>query len=404
MSVFKLRGVGVDTSTIKQVPTQTDIKPDYVFTSISANNDYLLDKYLLKESESDQRTKIYTYISFNIRFEEYIKYHLEFLKSDYIDVAFFDVSADWSWLKDKQESLKDIIKGYGIYMPKSVEEIENIINTFGSKVSSIAISCSPLDYNYEIMTWCRENNVEVSGFNPIGGYISAPRNIESFTLQYLLNFAAYHCDLVFLSGRNLREVSRSILYYYENFLGLQEGEEDSNKSDLSSLYGMNKSMHRDVAPLKKLINTSINVAEVGLDCFIKYDDPNFILSLDSIKLFLGKAKTVIPPTETIEDVDEDLTKYLNSVDLGKNINDPMEKAVIIRYKSLEYIKSTYKSEDNWKYKCATLGESILTYSLHRPASRVGKRFWQRATPEINLNILIVITSEKILAINANIQQ
>ena len=162
MSVFKLQGVGVDTSTIKQVPTQTDIKPDYLFTSISANNDYLLDKYLLNESESDQRTKIYTYISFNIRFEEYIKYHLEFLKSDYIDVAFFDVNADWSWLKGKQESLKDIIKGYGIYMPKSVEEIENIINTFGSKVSSIAVSCSPLDYNYEIMTWCKENNVEIS--------------------------------------------------------------------------------------------------------------------------------------------------------------------------------------------------------------------------------------------------
>ena len=349
---------GLDTTTIREVPlTNTYEAPEYVFTGISANNDYLLGSYLKWAGD----VHLMVYVS-GTRLEENLKSHLEFLGKDHADVIFVDPGN-----KQTPSAAKEV----GIYYPKTVEELEQIDFEF----TYVGLSVSPLDYNYEVMKWCRDHKKTIVGFNPFGGWLSANRNIQSFSVPYLLNFAAKNSDIVMLSGRDQRKAADDATY----LKAIEPGQ--------SNLFEMKKTMMKPVQPLKKAVYTSISVSSSSL---LAYDEPEFFLSSENVEFFLGKSKTKIQ--EKIDDLDQEASDYLQSI----GTLEPWT----LRYKLKEYAELNYPIDSGWNYSYTSLGESLFALILRKP-KRPGKYFWQPSEPAECITLFVIIADGKPLVIKQN---
>ena len=293
MSRYKIQGVGLDTTNLDYIADVGDF--DYLHTSISANNGLII-RGILEESIAT----IITSIDFLDQSKTAITNHLYELGRDKIDLLLINTSCDFEKYSEEIKGLleSELVDQIGLKNPNSPEEIKRIMKTI-PKIKYISLELCPLNFNYDVVKFCEDNDIDILVFNPYGGYISAPTLIESFTMPYLLNFAAYYGTIVFLSGRELS--SKAQKAYLEPLIGADIENE--------SIYQLNKNIKKLVKPIKKMVNTSIIVNE---DITLPFKSlQSSLFSGDDLILSLDK---------TYYNIDEDIEVD----DVAKYVNDRLE--------------------------------------------------------------------------------
>ena len=367
---FKIKGVGLDTTTITETPVSGVYpNPDYVFTSISANNDYLLSDYL-KSIKS--KYSLITEIDFLDESENILQEHLKTIGLEKIDLLLLPDTLDWNLVMKKITVLEDdkVIENFGVYNPSSLDklkEIQKIVKNSGKELEFISLNISPLEYNHDILEYVENEDILVFGFNPIGGFLSAPRNIKAFSLPYLLGFSAYNSDIVMLSGRNIYESWKS-----SEYLKKLVGKEGSPK------YICRKNVSRNIKPLKRLIGTSVNI---NPGTIIPYTEDTFLMDPNDITITLGNPVSQYPVLKATDEKDnlvKEINHYLESIHFPSDSSKQDDMAVV-RYKLTDYLEIEYPKDSGWKFGYLRFGNTVMAISIWRDP--VPKRwFWSSGIP------------------------
>ncbi len=353
MNMYKIKGVGLDTTNLDYVADVGEF--DYLHTSISANNG-LIVRSVLEESIAT----IITSIDFLDQSGIAISNHLFELGRDKIDLLLINSSCDFEKYSNQVQELLDggLVDQIGLKNPNSPEEIERIMKTI-PKIKYVSLELCPLNFNYEVVKYCEDNDIDLLVFNPFGGYISAPILIDSFTIPYLLNFAAYYGTIVFLSGRELS--SNSQRKYLEPLI-------DADVED-ESLYQLTKSIRKLVKPLKKMVNTSIVVNE---DITLPFKAlQSSLFSQDDLILSLDK--TLYKIDEDIEE--DDVVKYIKEelndkkgYKLPEDIGKDSDSLSVLRYYISLWLDDKFSPKDTI-INTLKLSDNIFVYLIYKETGR-----------------------------------
>lgn len=354
---FKILGTCLDTTKIRFNPGTTNLEPDYTYimTSLEANNDYMVGG--LVKNNPGLPLIVCTEFLDNVRYA--LEEHLKLLGRDTIDLLLIGPNADYTKLE-----VIDQVKHLGLLNPPSVDFIKD--KEF--KVEFVALPISPLDFNMEIIKYCNENNIRIIGLNPMGGYLSAPRNIEAFSVPYLLGFCATYSEIVVVSGRD-----SSTAYTNAQYLKSLVGKEGS------IIYNLKKSVHKPVPHIKKAVYTSAIMD--GEDYVIPYSDPEFSVSLESHYLKLGSyLEKLGEPNVKISDDVKEVDNYLKVLYYPKD-GTLADKFAIARYRVLDYLTSafrdyTYNSVDD----IAKIGDNVFLITLEKAPKFKGHFIWRHLEP------------------------
>lgn len=356
MNTYKIKGVGLDTTNLDYIADVGDF--DYLHTSISANNGLII-RGILEESIAT----IITSIDFLDQSDKAIANHLFELGRDKIDLLLINTSCDFEKYNEQIKTLLDsgMIEQIGLKNPNSPEEIKRIMKTM-PKLKYISLELCPLNFNYEVVKFCEDNDIDILVFNPYGGYISAPTLIDSFTIPYLLNFAAYYGTIVFLSGRELS--SNAQKRYLEPLI-------DSNVEN-ETIYQLNKTIRKLVKPLKSMVSTSIIINE---DITLPFKAlQSSLFSSDDLILSLDKTYYEID-----EDIEVDnIAKLINDnliekedYKLPEDTGNDSDSLSVLRY----YI-STWLDElldrNKTVINCVKLSNNIFVYLVYEEVKKKRK--------------------------------
>lgn len=386
MTKFKIEGTCIDTSTMKgYVPAAIlGSSFDYILTSIPANNDVLIKDYVGSFKFSE--TKLIVHASHLDGLCDTVKSHVELVGRDYVDILLVDSKADWKLAGSEVVGLGDRCKAWGIMEPESVEEVKKIVETVGSDsiVKYIALTINPLEFNLDLINYCTDNGILVIGLNPLGGYLSAPRNITAFTVPYLLGFSAFYSDITVISGRNLDTADNDSLY-----LSGLKGKDAGNN------YVLKKSTNKPVKGVSQAVFTSFKLK----DEIIPYDDPTMCLYADQMVLEVGKPSKKLKKTEPVQrppkDTDDvvlpgetdssDSSKFVEQANHLLNIlhlpsdGDESSKFAVAKYKLLDLIKCDFSSAV-WSYDFSMIGKSVMMVLLTRKPVKKGMLWWKKEIP------------------------
>lgn len=377
MSKFRVRGIGLDTSTIDFDPGASLAEDGYtyVYTSIPAGNDYLIKTAIQSIPPSQP---LITYTDHFGCIEDLLGNHLETLGRNQADLLLIDGSSP-GWTDGTAEEvlhpLRDrdrLVKHFGIQSPLSVDQLKDLIETRGLNIEYVAMPVCPLEFNWDIVQWVQEKGLYLVGLNPMGGYLSGPRNIQAFTVPYLLSFSATYCDIVILSGRSLAKSWEGKLYL-ESLIG-QDIPDDK--------FVLKRNISQPVKPLKKAVHTSIEFPEFGAT--VPYEDPTLTLTGDSIKLGMGLAKAKVPGPSPILPSDKlggefvEEVKHLLSVSTYPTDGGQPGVFVVAKNKLLHQLELTYPGEKGWSISSiARIGDTALIVTVTQADYQKGFFIWQR---------------------------
>lgn len=335
---FKIGGVGLDCSTLPYRPAYTYL-PDYLYIDTSANNIGLVEDML------EDKSVIVRVGTSGIGM-------LDILNGTgltKIDVLLLPASSpiDLEELKKVLDELE--IGCVGIDRPENLtqcreaaEEIKKVILP-----SYISLSISPVHFQKDIIDWAEENEIDILGLDPFGGFLSAPSVIQSFSIPFLLTFTAAYSKIVFLSGRD-------IINAYNNsrfLMALVDGEVKEE------LVGMTKSVDHLVSPLPKLIHTGLKTG-VGI---IPYEDPEALINPGEVVLKLDEIEG---DDEVKEERDEIIKKILDynllTLPIPENA-DPGTKISII----LPAILNQLKKATGSKIETVKIGTTTFLISVEK---------------------------------------
>lgn len=182
---------------------------NYIETSISYNNDFMIKDYL-----TNKNTKLITKISSISKGDELLQYHLTWLNRKVVDILLVDANGIWT---DEQlisflTSSSDYFKEFGLFGVDSIDSIKRVMN-LGISIKWVCITLNPTYFNLELIEFLKKCNIQIISEGVLGGRRMAQTNIEVYSLQFLLSFAAYYSDLVCISGHSVEEAmnDKSIL-------------------------------------------------------------------------------------------------------------------------------------------------------------------------------------------------
>lgn len=364
ISNFKVSGVGIDTSTILYSPSESrcnDDNYDYLYTSISKNNGYIIDNYVKSQSGAT----LISGIDFLNNFDSIIPDYLYEIGRDKIDLLLFESSIE-NWEKYGKDVLDSIlflkeecglVNEYGLKNPKSIDEIKRVSEILNYEIKYIGLDICPFNFNYDIINWCNENSIHIIGFNPLGGYISSNNLINSFSIPYLLSFSSNYCDVVILSGRDLYYSSENC-----NYIKKLIGKTSSPK------YTLKKNVLGKLSkPFKKIINTSLIVSD---DLAFPYEDPEKLFSEAEIDLSIGKYKINLSKEKS--DFEKEISSYISNLIIPEDASDS-GKITYLRYKLIPLIFSSKEDQLFKSVKYFRVGDNnlITTVSFYRPNKKKG---------------------------------
>jgi hypothetical protein len=346
--MYKIKGIGLDTTTLDYVADVGDY--DYLHTSISANNGLII-RGILEESIAT----IITSIDFLDQADKAIINHLYELGRDRIDLLLINSTCDFEKYSEQIKDLLDssLVDQIGLKNPNNPEEIKRIMKIM-PKLKYISLELCPLNFNYEIVKFCEDNDIDILVFNPYGGYISAPVLIDSFTMPYLLNFAAYYGTIVFLSGRELS--SNAQKRYLEPLIDAEVENE--------SIYQLNKTVKKLVKPLKKMVNTSIVINEEITLPFQALQSSLF--SGDDLILSLDKTYYKVNKNDDLDDVEKYITEYLSKKEeykLPEDTGNDSNSLSVLRYYISKWLDEIL-DRNNTVINCVKLSNNIFVYLVY----------------------------------------
>lgn len=362
MTKFKIQGVGLDTTNLS-ITIPGDETFNYIYTSIPANNDEIVGEYI---STIKTTPALIVYTDFLSCLDTALEGHLEILRRTKAQLLLVDAAADMSRL----ENLRTLpVENLGIQCPESVEKLKDLEEKFKDqelKINYVAMPISPLEFNLELLDYCKEKGYVVIGLNPLGGYLSAPRNIQAFSVPYLLGFAATYSDIVLTSSRDLALATMDA-GYLESLIGKES----------TAGYVLKKSAYKPVKEIKKAVYTSFNMADKEI---VPYTDPTFLPNCEDFAFKIGADVEKITKKETVGDdkpisFEDEVTRFLRVLAYPED-GGHRAKFAIARYKLLEYLKATYPERAGWSVETIRVGESLLMVTVTKQPEYKGHFIWQ----------------------------
>lgn len=356
MSKFKIEGVGLDTTTLDYSPSE-DNEFGYLCTSILSNNEHEIEEYVKLCSGSPLVTKI----DFIDRASEAVGLHLDQLGRDMIDLLLVDAKCDFLKYVEELSFLVDhkYVDVIGIYNPESVERIEEI-KTVLPNLKYVGIDICPLNFNYEIVSWAKENDIDIIGFNPFGGHLSSQGIIDSFSVPYLLEFFASYVKLGFLSGRDMF-LSKQEKDYLESLIG----KEPTNPK----LYELNKSMFKLYKPLKKAVGVSI---KLDINHTIPVGFSGAVYNPEELEIRLGQALEETRDFDVeIGSLEDEVYKYYEDFKVPEDTESDLAILALFRPHIVDLAKTFYPEQKGWEVHCSRAGEKIFIITALQP------HFWGR---------------------------
>lgn len=350
-NLFKISGVGIDTTTMKFKPTDLETVYSYIYTSISANNDYIISDYV----KSMPGSSLIVGIDFLDSVNELLFRHIKTLERDKVDLLLIDSNCNWDNLNIIELKNSGVEK-IGIKNPISIEQIEQAKTKLENNLEFIGLDLSPFYFNYDIINYCNNNNIQVLSFNPFGGNLSAPSMIECFTAPYLLSFSGTYSSVVFLSGRDLYYSSES-KKYLEGLIGKES----------KSVFLLRKNVNKLVKPVKKVVNTAIKFDE---SIVINYDSPELLYDFDEISFSLGKTKNdlISIDDKTLTEVEKEVKNLFNISYIPSDISENSLFA-LYRYQAFNYLKVKYIESLGWNTEYVRLGNNMIAIKVNKEAEK-----------------------------------
>lgn len=386
MMKFKVKGCGLDTSTTTYLFNNDDHAFQYIHTSIGVGNDYLLKKSL----SSVSGTLYSVEVDFTEKLSEMLRNHMRVLGIFQIDMLFFYASLG----KDKiQKAIEELraesipIINFGIKDPRNVREVEDLLNPEQENpdpnkiLAAVGINLSPTDFDLDVVEYCKKYDIPIFGFNPFGGYISAPRNIQALTVPYLLEFSSSYSDVVILSGRDMYLATEDAKYVQ----ALIDREYEDGK------YKLTKKVHKPVSSLGKLVYTAV---DFGHGYILPYENPGFCTLEGDIRSKINKAEIAYP--ENYSPLYEIQPDYIKILSLLADLKYPEDwrnelKLTYAKYEIMKYLEKTYPKGN---ISCVSIGKEILIIELHQPTIFKGTFLWRKVEVEQEDRIYLLFCNEK----------
>ena len=385
MMKFKVKGCGLDTTTTTYLFNNDEQDFQYIHTSIGVGNDYLLEKSLSTVSGTLYSVEV----DFTEKLPEMLRNHMKILGISQIDMLFFAASLGKEKIQASMEELRKEslpITNFCIKDPKNAKEIEELLepeqeNPDVSKLlAAVGMNISPTEFDLDSVEYCRKYEIPLFGFNPLGGYTSAPRNILALTVPYLLEFSAAHVDVVMLSGRDIYMATEDAKYVK----ALIDKEYEDNK------YRLTKKVHKPVSSLGKLVYTAI---DFGHGYTLPYENPSFCTLEGDIRSKINKAEIAYP--ETYSPLYETQPDFIKIQARLVDLKYPDEwrneiKLTYARDEVMKYLKETYPRGE---ISCTSIGKEIYVIELHQPIIFKGAFFWRKVEIEQEDRVYLLFCTE-----------
>lgn len=169
----------------------------YIDTAINYNNDYLL---------ATTNKKIISKISacHYDAYEFMITNHLRCLHRSFIDVMLVHSNrGDWKRLIDK---MKDDVRfkhlGVSNFTTNDMLEYKRIV---GKLPEYCELEINPQYADIETIEFCKKNNIKIIAYAILGGKYRAMKNIATYSLPYLMSFAAKFADILILRADSITQ-------------------------------------------------------------------------------------------------------------------------------------------------------------------------------------------------------
>lgn len=357
---FKIKKISLGTKYLpmimgSSIVSSSKINYDYLETSISYNNDYILGN---KEYRKNiKNVKIISTIKSLKEYSNLLTYHLKYLNRKIIDILLLDVSGDWETnLKDLWENDEIYFNYLGISNVKSIDDIERFNKILDCYPAYCSIELSVFNFNKELIEYCQEKNIKIISFGCLGGIYNAESFIEMFSLQYLLGFASYYSDIVCISSKSIDEVIKSVKI-------LNEYKNKSIKEDEIALFSLSKSIEKAIDNPKRKVINYYKITEGDFSVINSQSSyvPNEYL-ITSFKKNLGKHKDL-----QSSEIEMLIKSDLNLISIPEDMTDNNEIIAYYRYSIMSLIM-IYYSEKYWKYNILEIGKSVYLVNLKR-------KFW-----------------------------
>lgn len=369
MSTFKIEGVGLDTTTLEYLPGE-DFIFQYIFTSITANNENIVKNF-------SPGAALVTYIDFLDKSDEAINSHLELLNRDVVDLLLVDSKCDFSKYADTLSSCvsSGSVDTIGVYGPETVERLEEIKKVLPN-LKYIGLELCPLNFNYEVVSWALENEVEIIGFNPFGGHISSAGIIDSFSVPYLLGFASNYSKLLFLSGRDIFTAADG-KNYVEGLIGKES----------EPIYNLDKTVSKLYKPLKKAVNVSVRFDSTYT---LPIDNPRSIFSPDEVILSLGKEEKKVADNVdiAIDSVEDNVYSYYSEFKPVEDKDSDEIRMALLKPRIIGFLELEYP---DWNIEFTKVGERIIVFNVTKLGEK--KPFKKKEPDQYRNYLFSIIDSE-----------
>lgn len=170
--------------------TSLDSICSYIDTAINYNNDYLL---------TETRQKIISKISacHYDAYEFMVSNHLKYLRRDFIDIMLIHSNrGDWKRLASKmKDDTRFMHIGVSNFNINDMLEYKHIV---GRLPEYCELEINPQYVDIETIEFCKIHDIKVIAYAILGGKYRAMRNIASYSLPYLISFAAKFADILIL--------------------------------------------------------------------------------------------------------------------------------------------------------------------------------------------------------------
>lgn len=346
---FSIKDVVLGTENLSEMTTKFLSKSfNYIETAISYNNDFELGLILKK----NKGIKVISSISSLSQYELMLQYHLTWLKRSKIDILLVDSKAPWK--NDDLLSLYtrryEFCEEFGLSEIDCIDDVKKLLD-LGIKPDWVSMTINPTYFNLELIEFLKESGIKIISHKVLGGYM-AQTNIEVYTLQFLLSFAAVYSDLVCISGDSCERVIIDKMI-------LESCKDLDITPEMKSVYLFSSSRIVKRAPLKSL---PLYRYLVKGDMIIKYKGSMSTympaLSLESkLESIPEIAYDKLNRDKTEVQINDDLSELILPEDC---IPDSMEAFAFWRYNVIA-ILSFMKGSSGYKYSYECQGNLFLIY-------------------------------------------
>ena len=357
MTNFKLKGIGLDTTTLDYSPVKyyyDKASIGYVLTNPAANNDFLIKPYLEYLSEAFLLTEI-NYVD---GADDILVSYLKHLGRTKYDLLFLNANLDYKYF---DTSIKDIysrneIEHLGLSRPKDIDTLKKNIEyleAIGHKVESVLLDISPINFQKDIIDYCIEAGITIFSTNTFGGWVNSNAVISTYTTPYLLEFSSLYSDVIILSSRDMCNVKYNIPFL-----------EQLMKSE--DIYLEPLDIPCPITPVQKPTPIIFTALKLEGDKIIPYNTPNYVFQPD--QLILGQTD-IFPEIKLGRDKTETeigVEKLIPLVYKTPELSDD-DYFVSLRFKIEDFLEISHKG---WEKEILKITDKIIYLKYTKETFRI----------------------------------